>query len=145
MEVKMIKFFVDTSFFIGLLNNRDKFHKLAVNKLKSLYKEKGNQLYTSDYVIAELSNFLVKTTDINNAINLIDEVINEEFCKIFYSNKQIIQYSLSVFRKERSETKPLNLTDCIVGVSNVLLKCDELLSFDERLKNYKIEIGRKIL
>jgi predicted nucleic acid-binding protein len=73
---------------------------------------------------------------IDEAILWSKEIIENEFCNIFYCNKQIFLQSIEIFRKEKKERKSLTLTDCVVYVSQKLLSCDEILTFDLKLRNY---------
>jgi len=41
------------------------------------------------------------------------------------------------YYKVRKMSENHYLTDCVVFVKYKLLKCDEILTFDDRLKNYK--------
>ena len=78
----------------------------------------------------------MKIEGMEDAIIWSEEIIENSFCNIYYCTKPIFQDAILIFRKEKNERKPMTLTDCVVFVSKDILGCDEILTFDERLKHY---------
>lgn len=132
----MLHYFVDTSFLVALANKRDKYHIEATKMLDKFSNEKNAFLTTSDYVIDEFLHIQMKVTNIEKAILWSYKLVDESFCDILYCNPEIFQMALELFRTEKKERKPMTFTDCIIYVSHTILQCDEILTFDNRLKNY---------
>lgn len=129
-------YFIDTSFFVAIANPRDKYSKQAKKQLTKIAKTDSNILTTSDYVIDEFLHILMRIEGMGEAIRWSKEIIDNEFCNILYCNKSIFTEALFIFRKEKNERKPMTFTDCVVYSSKERLLCDEILTFDDRLKNY---------
>ena len=134
----MKKYYVDTSFLVAFSYDKDKYHEIARKKMKAIEKEKTSVLYTSDYVVDEFLNITIRLSGINQSIKWGQLLFLEEFIRILYANKSIISSAWNIFQGEKNERKPMNLTDCIVHVGYQSLNCDELLTYDERLKSYKV-------
>ncbi|OLS27460.1 MAG: hypothetical protein HeimC2_11230 [Candidatus Heimdallarchaeota archaeon LC_2] len=73
---------------------------------------------------------------IEEAISWGITFFEQNFAKIIFTNEKILASAWEIFQKDTGERKPMNLTDCVVVECKSLLKCDEILTFDERLKNY---------
>ena len=131
-----MKYFIDTSFMVGLANSRDKYHEKANKLLKNISYEENSELYLSDYVIDEFLSIILKGRSIKDALEWGKFIFSEEIANIIYGNKQIISSAWVLFQQEKDERKPLNFTDCIVYIKSKLLKCDEILTFDTKLKTY---------
>ena len=133
----MKKYFIDTSFLVAFSYDKDKYHEIALKTMKDIEEEKTSVLFTSDYVIDEFLNITMKLSGINQSIKWGQLLFPEEFIRILYTNKSIITSAWNIFQNEKNERKLMNLTDCIVYLSNQSLSCDELLTYDDRLKNYR--------
>jgi predicted nucleic acid-binding protein len=131
-----LHYFIDTSFFVAIANPKDKYYKQATRQLKKIAKEDDNILTTSDYVVDEFLHIVMRIEGMEEAIKWSKEIIDNKFCNIMYCNKSIFTEALLIFRKERNERKPMTITDCVVYTSQERLSCDEILTFDDRLKNY---------
>lgn len=133
----MKKYFLDTSFLVAFSYDKDKYHEIARKVMKDIEEEKTSVLFTSDYVIDEFLNITIRLSGINQSIKWGQILFPENFTRILYTNKSIISSAWNIFQNEKNERKPMNLTDCIVYVGCKSLSCDELLTYDERLKNYR--------
>ncbi len=132
-----MKYFIDTSFLVGLANTRDKFHDAANDILDQISATKSAELIISDYVIDEFINFMLRVSRLDEAIQWGELLFSEEFISIYYSNQDLILSAWKLIQSEMGERKPLTFTDCVVFLSAQKLACDEILTFDDRLKNYK--------
>lgn len=131
-----MRYFIDTSFFVGIANTKDKYHSAAQNKLQELESLQNSELFTSDYVIDEFLSILIKSESIDEAIDWGKILYSQELSNIMYCNAEIHRNAWTILQDEVGERKPLNLTDCIIYVKQKLLKCDEILTFDSRLKSF---------
>jgi predicted nucleic acid-binding protein len=132
----MLHYFVDTSFFIAIENQNDKYHIEATKRLEKLSEGNDTILTTSDYVLDEFFQITKKVKSIEKAILWSYKLTDESFCNIYYCNQEIFLTALELFRTEIKERKPMSFTDCVIYVSHSILQCDEILTFDKRLKNY---------
>lgn len=121
---------------VGLANPKDKYHKESNELFEKLSDAGNSELFISDYVIDEFLNIILKGRSIKDAIEWGKIIFSEEIANIIYCNQKINKSAWELFQQEKNERKPLNFTDCIVYIKSKLLKCDEILTFDQRLKNY---------
>ncbi len=128
---------MDTSFIFALASKDDKYHESATDKLRSFNNSKNIQLITSDYVVDELLLLIMKYQSMENAIRWSKIIMDGKFCSIYYCNNIIFNSAINIFQSETDERKPLTLTDAIVYFSSKMLSCDEILTYDGRLKSYK--------
>ena len=118
----MNKIFVDTSFYIGLLNSADQYHKSAIAAQKWL---DDYQVYTSEMVLTEVLNGLskfgpwVKVSAASYVSNLQDKVY------VLDQTHSLFEQALKVYRQYRD--KGWSLTDCSsfvimeeIGIGDVL-------------------------
>lgn len=132
-----MKYFIDTSFLIALASKDDKYHKDAVKLFSSFKNNESIVLITSDYVIDEFLLLIMKIQNMKKAIQWSKTFMDEIFCSIYYCNDYIFKSAMNIFQSELDERKPLTLTDAVVFISSNNLSCEEILTFDKRLKNYK--------
>jgi predicted nucleic acid-binding protein len=104
--------------------------------MKNIEEEDTVIMFTSDYVIDEFLNITLKLSGIVQALKWGELLFSEELVHIVYANKQIITSSWDIFQSEVNERKLMNITDCVVYFVSNSLNCDEILTFDQRLKNY---------
>ena len=131
-----MRYVLDTSFLVGLSNMTDKYHELANTWLDQIRSQDSWEFYISDYVIDEFLSILIKGQSISEAIEWGRFIYNGEFTTIIYCNEDIHQMAWKLLEQEDGERKPLNLTDCVVYITNFLIKGDEILTYDSRLQNY---------
>lgn len=136
MDDIMEHFILDTSFLVALSNEKDKFHKEALKKLEEIEKDNSIRLSISDYVIDEFINITMKLSGMEEAIAWGKILFEQNFASVIFTNENILASAWETFQKEIGERKPMNITDCVITVCRSMLRCDEILTYDERLKNY---------
>ncbi|MHA2100706.1 MAG: type II toxin-antitoxin system VapC family toxin [Candidatus Kariarchaeaceae archaeon] len=136
MDDEMAHLMIDTSFLVALSNEKDKFHSEALLMFKEIENDNSIRLSISDYVIDEFINITMKLYGIEEAISWGKILFEENFASIIFTNENILASAWKTFQKEIGERKPMNITDCVIAVCGSMLKCDEILTYDERLKNY---------
>lgn len=132
----MMHYFVDTSFFIGIYNTRDKFHIEATTTLQDEVNSHEILLITSDFVIDEFLSYTTQKIGINRAIYYGEKIFDNNIWNIYYSHQNLIESAWGIFKNEGNERKPLNFTDCVILANAKLLNVEKLLTFDDRLSSY---------
>ncbi len=78
----MNKYFIDTSYLVAYSYDKDKYHVDAKREMKKIEKEKTSTLFTSDYVIDEFLNILIRISGINQATKWGKLLFSEKFIQI---------------------------------------------------------------
>lgn len=130
------KIFVDTSFFIALINSRDADHHQAV-KLQEQLSKQAVQKITSDYVLLELCDGLAKLNYRQFSMQLIDLIEQDESFKIIPASSEITQAAWVLF-KSRPD-KEWGLTDCTSFVIMEKLNLTSALTADHHFKQAGFE------
>ncbi len=125
------KVFVDTSFFIALMNSRDIDHTMAV-KFQQQLSSQTTQKITSDYILLELCDGLAKLHYREFAIQLIGLLKQDQSFEIVPASSEITQTAWDLF-KARSD-KEWGLTDCTSFVIMQTLKITQALTADNHFK-----------
>lgn len=103
------KVFVDTSFFIALLNNNDNDHLQAVALQNQLTTERVGKI-TSEYVLLELGDGLSRLHFRHLASRLIELVYRDESFEVVPSSSSLFTQALALFNQRPD--KEWGLTDC---------------------------------
>ena len=107
--ISAAKVFVDTSFFIALLNSKDEDHVAAI-ALQTELSEKSIQKITSEYILLELSDGLAKLRYRKLAVQTIELLQQDSSFEIISASGTIWSNAWSLF-KSRPD-KEWGLTDC---------------------------------
>lgn len=81
----MKKIFIDTSFVIALINQKDKHHLWALNLSELL---ESNSFVTTDLILYEIANYLAKDFKAE-ARNIIYSFINSNNIEIIWHNEKL--------------------------------------------------------
>ena len=130
------KLFVDTSFFIALMNSKDADHAMAV-QLQEQVSKQAVQKITSDYILLELCDGLAKLNYRSFAISLVDLIEQDNSFQIIPTSTEITQAAWSLF-KSRPD-KEWGLTDCTSFVIMENLKLSSALTTDHHFKQAGFE------
>jgi predicted nucleic acid-binding protein len=103
------KVFVDTSFFIALLNSNDNDHLQAVTLQTALTSERVHKI-TSEYVLMELGDGLSRLRFRPLASQLINLVQQDQSFEIVPASSALFTKSLALFNQRTD--KEWGLTDC---------------------------------
>lgn len=99
--------FVDTNFFLALINDRDEFHDKAVT-LAGEYR--GQNLVTTDAVLLEVGNGLARGFR-DEASALFDELENSTEAEIVRLDPEIFNAAVNLYRSHLD--KEWGLVDCV--------------------------------
>ena len=119
------RIFLDTSFVIALINEKDQYHRQA----EALsYKFEHSSLITTSAVILEIGNALEKDfrTEAAKAIKVLTGSSRIEVAEI---NTKLLDKGLAVY--EKYADKSWGLVDCVSFVVIWESKLTEALTFDE--------------
>jgi predicted nucleic acid-binding protein len=103
------KVFVDTSFFIALLNSNDEDHPRSVALQQQLSAANVRKI-TSEYILLELGNGLSRLRFRHLAGQLISLVYQDASFEVIPSSSHLFSRSLSLFNQRPD--KEWGLTDC---------------------------------
>ncbi|MEO6590485.1 MAG: PIN domain-containing protein [Pyrinomonadaceae bacterium] len=101
--------FVDTAAWIALLITRDELHAQATGVMQKL-RGKNAKLVTSESVLSEFANALSPVKNRQKAVSFIDVLRSLANIEIIYSNSELFDKSLKLYR-ERFD-KEWSLTGC---------------------------------
>ncbi len=103
----MKRVFVDTSFYIALLNSRDISHAKAVEFAKEFHGES----VTTEYVLTELGNWLARSGDRPLFVDLVRRLQSDPRSTILASASDLFNRGLKLYANRLD--KDWSLTDCI--------------------------------
>ena len=117
--------FVDTNFFLALINDRDEFHDKAV-VLADEYR--GQSLVTTDAVLLEVGNGLARGFR-DEASALFEELENSAEAEIVRLDPEILSTAMALYKLHRD--KEWGLVDCVSFVVMREMKIASALTSDK--------------
>lgn len=99
--------FVDTSFIVALINERDQYHEPAV-ELADRYD--GQPLILTNSILLEVANALSRRYK-QEAIQIIDEFLSSENVEIIHMTVELFQRGFELYKTRQDKT--WGLVDCI--------------------------------
>ncbi|MHA1518739.1 MAG: type II toxin-antitoxin system VapC family toxin [Promethearchaeota archaeon] len=127
--------FLDTSFFMGLVNPKDKFYSRSNELLEEIMARKFGQAYTSTYVMLEASTLAANRTHNNTTIlaQIRSLFLGDlQIATLLHPNMQLITQAWDLFLKINVDPakKPISYVDC----SNISYcryrKIPQILAYD---------------
>lgn len=104
----MIKpIFVDTSYFLALLNSQDEFHQQAM----SLADQIDSKLVTTEAVLTEIGNALAKPQWRELAVDTLNDLRDDDDVEILSISPELFSKALKFYSSRMD--KEWGLTDCI--------------------------------
>lgn len=101
--------FVDTSFFIALLNSADRDHAQAV-AIQQQLKAKQTRKITSEFVLMELADGLARLRFRRQAVRLIQLVHQDTTFRVVPASPDLFRLALALY--ESRQDKEWGMTDC---------------------------------
>ena len=98
--------FIDTSYFLALLNKRDKYHKVA----KTVAKKLSGRLVTTDAVLFEVGNALSRPSFRHLASQVLYQVDRDPNIVVVPIDDELFAESAEFFQSRPDQT--WGLTDC---------------------------------
>ncbi|MHA1744696.1 MAG: type II toxin-antitoxin system VapC family toxin [Promethearchaeota archaeon] len=127
--------FIDTGFFLGLVDPTDSYYNRSEELLKILQTGKYGQIFTSTYIIAETMTLVaVRTKKNGDVMHEISEFFtgNKQIARILRPDDQIENDTVALFLKTNQDpqAKLVSFVDC----SNVIFcrkrSIEHILAYD---------------
>jgi uncharacterized protein len=115
------KAFIDTGFWIALIDNKDDNHEITINNLQTILN--NFQLYTSDFIIFETLTYL--NCSVKNhalALEFLKKITEDQFIIIIDIGTEIKSKSMEIFNDHSD--KRLSFVDCSSFVSICLITAE---------------------
>jgi predicted nucleic acid-binding protein len=125
VEKRILTIFIDTSFIIALINERDQYHTQALD-LSDLYIDQA--LAITDAVLLEIANSLARRYK-NEAIEVIEQFLNSEDVEVIRLTPAIFDRAFELY-KTRPD-KEWGLVDCVSFIVMQDRHIQEVLTFDQ--------------
>ncbi|MBD2317583.1 type II toxin-antitoxin system VapC family toxin [Pseudanabaena sp. FACHB-1050] len=125
MEKRTLTIFIDTSFIIALINERDQYHTQALD-LSDLYIEQPVAI--TDAVLLEIANSLARRYK-NEAIEVIEQFLDSEDVEVIRLTPEIFDRAFELY-KTRPD-KEWGLVDCVSFIIMQDRHIQEVLTFDQ--------------
>lgn len=117
---------LDSGVLIGLFHQEDQFRKKSLSIFKAFEEGNLHSLYTTDYVLVECVNFLLKRNSYQSADALVRFLLETDRISVIWMSSESKQKLVKLFEKH----KGLSLTDCSLVLLSQELDMDMILSFD---------------
>jgi len=127
--------FLDTSFVIALINERDQYY-LAAQELVDLYDEE--LLVTSEPVLFEVANALSRAYK-KEAVRVIETLLESENVEVVRVTEDLFKRAFLLYKKY--EDKDWGLVDCLSFVIMEEKNINEVLTFDRHF----LQAGFRVL
>lgn len=124
---------IDSSFLVGLLLPRDKYHKTAKKQFKEL-KDQKIMFILSDYILDESLTIILNRTNcqiLEKNIEVIETLLATEIFLMRFLSKMEISEAQRTMVKYCDHN--LSFTDVTLLILKRSLKTNEVLSFDNNL------------
>ena len=122
--------FVDTGYWLALLNKKDHNHSLAKSKVDLIKKVK---VVISDFIIFETITFLNSSLKNHTlALLFLDFIQSLDNLEIIEVGKYMKSTALEIF--EKYNDKSFSFTDCVSFAVMEMYNIDEALSYDVHFK-----------
>ena len=120
--------FVDTSFYIAIVNPRDALHSLA----DEIAKSKHRDMLTTEYVLVEVGNWLCNSDNRQVAVELIRSCLDDPRTLVIPGSRKVFLQGLDLYA--RRQDKKWSLTDCISFEVMQWNKIEEVFSTDRHFR-----------
>jgi hypothetical protein len=101
--------FVDTVFWLALMNGADQYHRAAVQLRPILLK--CREIYTTTAILAEVANSLRSVTHRHLAVKLLEELTKDQAVTVVEMSREVFHAGFEEYKKHSD--KAWSLTDSI--------------------------------
>lgn len=120
--------FIDTSFYLALINPQDSTHSQALS-LRKIYED--NQRVTSNSVLSELATVGAIRLSKSKTIQFIEQIESGK-TKIITEQKSDLSLAWKLFKQSKS--KNISWVDCHIVAISQRLNIKRILSFDKDIE-----------
>lgn len=120
--------FIDTSYFLALVNNRDKYHQVA----KAVAAQVQSPFVTSDAVLFELGNALAKPPHRQIGILALKQIQNDSEIEIVPISSDLLAETIALYQSRPDKT--WGLTDCSSFIIMQQRQLEEALTTDKHFE-----------
>ena len=121
-------FFLDTSFIIALINERDQYHQIA-NNLANYYDH--SLLVTSDAILLEIANGLSRNYK-QEATQIVEYLLDADTVEVIHVTPKLFTQGFELYKN--FQDKEWGLVDCISFVIMRNQNITHALSFDRHFQ-----------
>ena len=118
------KIFLDTWFFVALINKRDQYHQKALELSEEF---ENSPLITTDAVFLEVGNALSSNYK-NEAVELMEYFLESDDVEVIRLSPDLFDEALNLYKKHQD--KSWGLVDCISFVVMKRYEVTKSLTFD---------------
>jgi len=120
--------FVDTSYFLALLNSHDEFHE----RTSIMADQINSRLITTEAVLTEIGNALAKSQWRELAVDTLNDLRDDEDVEILSISSEVFSKALNFYSSRMD--KEWGLTDCISFVVMEDRKLTDALTTDHHFE-----------
>jgi predicted nucleic acid-binding protein len=120
--------FIDTSYFLALVNSRDKYHQAA----KTIASQIAPPFITSDAVLFELGNALARPPHRTLGIRTLQQIQADTEIEIIHIERDLFAHTVTFYKSRPDQA--WGLTDCSSFVIMQQLGCREALTTDKHFE-----------
>jgi uncharacterized protein len=125
VEKRVLKIFIDTSYIIAIINERDQYHNQALN-LANLYLD--HPIVVTDSIILEIANSLSRRYK-TEAIQVIEEFLSSEDVEVVRLTIDTFEQAFNLYKTRQD--KEWGLVDCISFTVMKDRNISRVLTFDQ--------------
>lgn len=129
-----MRLWLDTSFLVGIVFKRDRYHEAASDVLRRIARTEWSGVYTSDYVVAELLNLLRgrfgRAEIEERALALLFGTGPSEGILAGLVRIQAGRFALAVDRYRKYRDQGLSFTDCTTLIAMEDEGVGQIATFD---------------
>jgi len=120
--------FIDTSYFLALLNSRDKYHQLA----KALAEQVSPPFVTSDAILFEVGNALAQPPHRQLGATTLQQIRADADIEIVHVDQELLRSAVALYQSRPD--KAWGLTDCASFVIMQQRQLEEALTTDKHFE-----------
>ncbi|MFW6197096.1 MAG: type II toxin-antitoxin system VapC family toxin [Thermoplasmatota archaeon] len=125
----VIKYLVDTGFFVAFLNEDDRHHGDAQRIFSECLGGRDPKFVTIDYVLDEAVTLIRRRTGSHElAVKMIEMIKDSEWVRLEFVDEEVVKKAISKYVE--FEDKELSFTDWVSAVQIDEMGYDGIISFD---------------
>ncbi|OLS22115.1 MAG: hypothetical protein HeimC3_32570 [Candidatus Heimdallarchaeota archaeon LC_3] len=133
MKSDIMSIFIDTGYFVSVVNKDDENHQRSKDLSKDILSGEYGIRYTSDYILDEAISLTWRQTKRKDLVTQVFQMFSgkEAIVNVLLILEKHIEPIWEKFLRYSTIQKPLSFTDCSTLILIEEKKIDHLQSFDE--------------